>query len=286
MLLRASLISIFTALLLSFGSCHREDDESPVVASVYGHELHQSDLQRLEVEGLRSEDSLAIVNNYIDQWVRQMVMLSKAEKNVNDDFSRELGEYRNSLLIYSYERQILDQLLDTNVTLAQMEEYYRQNPAQFQLKNSIVKAVYVVAPKKSAADAKLRAHITRRIFLDEDITILYDLATRYGLQGYYDATVWMPFYSLQAVVPITTYNEDLFLRQNRSIVFSDDSLTYYVRILDYKMSDEVAPLELQKENIRAMILNHRKIEILAKLQSDLLAEAERSGNVKRNNTSK
>ena len=92
----------------------------------------------------------------------------------------------------------------------------------------------------------------------------------------------MPFYSLQAVVPIKTYNEDLFLRQNRSIVFSDDSLTYYVRILDYKVSDEVAPLELQLDNIRAMIINQRKIEILGKLQSDLLAEAEKSGNVKRN----
>ena len=96
----------------------------------------------------------------------------------------------------------------------------------------------------------------------------------------------MPFYNLQTVVPITTYNEDLFLKQNRSIVIGDDSLTYYVRILDYKVSDDFSPLELQHDNIQAIILNHRKIEILSKLQSDLLAEAEKSGQVKRNKSSK
>jgi hypothetical protein len=88
------------------------------------------------------------------------------------------------------------------------------------------------------------------------------------------------------VVPIVTYNENLFLRQNRSIVISDDSLTYYVRIIDYKMSDEVSPLELQHDNIRAIILNHRKIETLSKLQADLLSEAEKGGQVKRNKSSK
>lgn len=282
MLLRASFISIATALLVTFGGCHHDGDESPVVAEVYGHELHESDLKGLVADGLSADDSIAIVANYVDQWVRQMVMLNKAEKNVDDDFSRQLGEYRNSLLIYSYERQILNQLLDTNVSLTQMEVYYNQNPSQFQLKGSIVKAVYVITPKKTAVDAKLRSHIAKRIFIDDDIMTLEEIAARHGFTGYYDGSQWMPFYSLQAVVPIKTYNEDLFLRQNRSIVFSDDSLTYYVRILDYKVSDEVAPLELQLDNIRAMIINQRKIEILGKLQSDLLAEAEKSGNVKRN----
>lgn len=281
MLLRASLISLAATLLISFGGCHRED-ESPVVAKVYGHELHESDLKGLVAAGLSEEDSLTILNNYVDQWIRQTVMLEKAERNVNADFSRELGEYRNSLLIYSYERQILNQLLDTTVTMAEMEDYYRENESQFQLKNSIVKAVYVTAPKKSAADSKLRTLMAKRMFADEDVVELEETASRYGLQGYYDGNVWMPFYSLQAVVPVTTYNENLFLKQNRSIVLSDDSLTYYVRILDYKVSDEVSPLELEQDNIRAMIINRRKLEILGKLQSDLLAEAEKSGNVKRN----
>lgn len=257
-----------------------------MVAKAYNHELRQADLRGLVGEGVSPEDSAAIVDNYVDQWVRQTVMLSKAEKNVTDDFSRQLGEYRNNLLIYAYEQQIVNQLLDTVVTDAQIAEYYESHKDQFQLKNSIVKSVYVVAPKKSAYDAKLRAIVTKRLFLDEDIVAFEELASRGGFDGYYDANAWMPFYNLQTVVPITTYNEDLFLKQNRSIVIGDDSLTYYVRILDYKVSDDFSPLELQHDNIQAIILNHRKIEILSKLQSDLLAEAEKSGQVKRNKSSK
>ena len=54
-----------------------------------------------------------------------------------------------------------------------------------------------------------------------------------------------------------------------------------MRILDYKVTDEVSPFELQRDNIRAIILNHRKLEILGKLQADLVGEAERGGHVER-----
>ena len=91
----------------------------------------------------------------------------------------------------------------------------------------------------------------------------------------------MPFYTLQGAIPITTYNESLYLRQNRTIQLNDDTTAYLVRILDYKVSDDIAPLEVQSENIRSIILNHRKINILNRLQADLLKEAEKSDNVKR-----
>lgn len=262
-------------------SCRQGGDESPVVARVYGHELHRSELEGLVPQGVSSDDSAAIISSYIDQWVRQTVVLSKAEKNVKDDFSRQLGEYRNSLLTYAYERQIVDQLLDTVVTQLQMREYYDNHRSDFQLKNSIVKAVYVIAPKKSNAVPALKNLVSKSVFSDAEVVDLEQLATRHGLQGYYDSDTWIPFYTLQAAVPITTYNENLFLRQKQSIVLTDDSLTYFVRILNYKVSDDISPLELERESIRSIIINHRKVELLAKMQADLMAEAEKDGHIER-----
>lgn len=276
-----SAISLLAFLLLSLASCKNAEEPSPLVAKVYGYELRMDDLAGLVGEGVSEEDSVAIVDNYVDQWVRQTVMLAKAEKNVKEDFSRQMNEYRNSLLIYAYERQIVEQLLDTVVTDAQMEEYYESHGSQFLLKNSIVKAVYVAAPKNNNADAKLKKVVAKQPFRDEDIVEMQALASKVGGQGNYDGDTWMPFYSLQSVVPVTTYNENLYLKQNRSIVLADDSLRWYVRILDYKVTDEVSPFELQRDNIRAIILNHRKLEILDKLQSDLMSEAENGGHVER-----
>lgn len=277
--MRWSTVIALTIGMASVCGCRTAVDESPLVASVYDHELHQSDLVGLVGEGTSREDSASIVSNYVDQWIRQTVMLAKAEKNVSDNFERQLEEYHRSLLTYAYEQQIVNQLLDTVVTEAQIAEYYDGHQDEFQLKNSIVKAVYVMAPRKSPVDSKIKAIIGRHSFQESDVVDLEEFATRNGLQGYYDANAWIPFYTLQTAVPITTYNENLYLKQNRSITLQDDSTAYYIRILDYKVNDEVSPLELQSENIKAIIINHRKTEILANLQADLLKEAEEGGHV-------
>ena len=271
------------ALLVLLPACSRKvEEKSLVVVSVYNQELLASDLEGIVPAGLSPEDSIAIVNNYIDQWIRQAVILEKASKNVTEDFERELREYKNNLLVYTYERQILDQNLDTVVTDAQIEDYYRQPKAEFTLKNSIVKAVYVVAPVKAPAVAKLKKIVARGTFSEKDIIELEETASHNGFTGYYDVETWVPFYTFQTTVPVTTYNENLFLKQHRSITLSDDSLFYAARILDYKVTDDISPLDFQRDNIRAIILNHRKVEALERLRSDLLAEAEKGGHVKRN----
>ena len=266
------------ALLVLLPACSRKvEEKSLVVVSVYNQELLASDLEDIVPAGLSPEDSIAIVNNYIDQWIRQAVILEKASKNVTEDFERELREYKNNLLVYTYERQILDQNLDTVVTDAQIEDYYRQHKAEFTLKNSIVKAVYVVAPVKAPAVAKLKKIVARGTFSEKDIIELEETASHNGFTGYYDVETWVPFYTFQTTVPVTTYNENLFLKQHRSI-----TLFYAARILDYKVTDDISPLDFQRDNIRAIILNHRKVEALERLRSDLLAEAEKGGHVKRN----
>ena len=114
-------------------ACGTSDEQSPLVARVYDYELRMDDLVGLVGEGVSAEDSAAIVDNYVDQWVRQKVILAKAEKNVKDDFSRQMNEYRNSLLTFAYEEQIVAQIMDTVVTDSQIEEYYEANTEQFLL---------------------------------------------------------------------------------------------------------------------------------------------------------
>lgn len=276
------LLFSLAALALLATACRRQPDSGPLVASACGYELHRSDLAGLVPPGISADDSVAIVTNYVDQWVRQTVLLAKAEKNISDNFAPQLKEYKNSLLIHAYEQQIVNQLLDTVVTEEQISSYYAEHSGDFRLRSAIAKAVYVVAPEKSPLLPRLKSLVTKARFGDEEVVELEELASRHGLAGYFDMDTWLPFYNLQRAVPIATYNENLFLKQNRSIVITDDQhQTFFVRILDYKVSDDISPLEMQRDNIRALILNHRKVEILARLQNDLLAEAEQSNNVKR-----
>lgn len=262
-------------------ACASQGDDSPVVARVADRELHQSALVGLVGDGISGDDSIRIVNNYIEQWIRQTVILVKAEKNIEDDFQRELQEYKDNLTVYSYERQIVDHLLDTAVSDSQIEEYYDAHKEDFHLKNSVVRAVYVAIPRKSPVVRRMKALVERAQFDDEQLVEMERMAAQHGLHGYFESATWIPFHTLQAAIPITTYNENLFLRQHRSVTLQDDSLCYVARILDYKVSDQVAPLDLQRDNIRAILLNHRKIEIIDSLHAHLLREAEEGDEVER-----
>ena len=230
---------------------------------------------------MNAEDSVAIVSNYVEQWIRQMVLLDKAEKNIKDNFDRQLTEYKNSLLTYAYEQQIVNQLLDTTVTQDQMLAYYEDHRDDFLLHNAVVRAAYIALPDKHPATAELKKLFAKRDFAESDVSQVEEIASHHGLHGHFDAGMWMPFYNLQRVVPITTFNENLFLKQNSNIITQDEQQTYLVRIIEYKVSNDPAPFELVADDIHALLLNHRKLEILSHLQTDLLAEAEKSNNVKR-----
>ena len=259
--------------------CGNAVSDDPLLAKVYGHELRMSDVEGLYDEQMSADDSAAVVANYINQWVMQMVLLEKAENNVSRDFQKELQHYKNSLIIYEYEQQIVRQLLDTNVSDQDIEAYYEAHKKDFVLKNSIVKAVYVKLDKGSIHVNKFKRMMQRADFDDSDIVDLQHLAERNAVSGYFDVNTWITFFKLRQEVPISTYNEELYLRNTHNIVIDDGSYVYLARILDYKVTDQISPLELEADNIKTIILNARRHEILQRMQVDLLREAETSGDV-------
>ena len=78
----ARLLSSFLLATLLLTACSRRTDDTPLIATVYDHELHASDLKGLVGDGVTAEDSAAIVASYVEQWIRQTVLLTKAEKNI------------------------------------------------------------------------------------------------------------------------------------------------------------------------------------------------------------
>lgn len=277
-------LHISLILLASLGfsllvGCGNYESDDALLAKVYGHELRMSDVEGILDVDMSPDDSASVVANYINQWVMQMVLLEKAENNVSRDFQKELQHYKNSLIIYEYEQQIVRQLLDTNVSDQDIEAYYESHKKDFVLKNSIVKAVYVKLDKGSIHVNRFKRLMHRADFDDSDIVEIQQLAERNAVAGYFDVNTWITFFKLRQEVPINTYNEELYLRNTHNIVIDDGSYVYLARIMDYKITDQISPLELEADNIKTIILNARRHEILQRMQVDLLREAETSGDV-------
>lgn len=78
--------------------------------------------------------------------------LWRTSKETNRDFIRQIEQYRNSLIIYAYESELVKQKLDTVVSQAEIESYYKSQ--NFHLRENIVLASYVIISKDSPANHK------------------------------------------------------------------------------------------------------------------------------------
>src|SRR5258706_606794 len=125
--------SVFVLLVIValFSSCKlfrkKGGNQKDAVARVYDKYLYLDDLAGIVPANASKQDSLAVTKNYINNWIHQRVVLHKAESNLDDekkDVDRQLQEYRNSLIRYAYESELVRQRLDTNVSDKEIETFY------------------------------------------------------------------------------------------------------------------------------------------------------------------
>lgn len=266
---------ILAALMLS--ACHlmpwnKKDDN--VLARVHNKYLYASDVQRIINPGTAPLDSINIVNNYINSWIRQQLLLYQAERSLTQsqkDFTKQLEDYRNSLIIYEYESDIIRKKLDTVVNKAEIRDYYEKNQTNFELKENIVKVSYVQLDSDSKELTKLR-----KLWQTNDSKSKRELE-KYCIQNGLNYSLWddnwVFFNDLLKDIPIKTYNQESFLQYNRSIEVRDSAYIYLVEFREFQIKESVAPLSMHEENIRKIIMNRRKIELLQNLQNEIFENA-------------
>jgi hypothetical protein len=68
-------------------------------------------------------------------------------------------------------------------------------------------------------------------------------------------------------------NKIQFLKSNPYFETSDENFLYYLKVGQYRISDNVSPLEFVKDDIRNIILNKRKVELAKQLEDEVYSEA-------------
>lgn len=269
-------VLVGVALLLLMTSCDffSKRTKEVVVAECYGKYLYASDLQGVVPENTATLDSLMRVNAFIDSWIQRQVLLHQAETNLDKkelDLDKQLEEYRNSLVVYAYETKLIDQKLDTVVSEDEITEFYEQHKEDFQVRNTMVRAAYVILKddcKQKPAFEKLMA--------DKDTLMLQNLdvlATYYAEKSFLDVDQWIRLDELTNIVPIEILNVESFLKKNKYVHFDSDDYTYLVRFEDYLLEESISPLEMQYDNIKTVILTHRKQALLERMRKAVYEKA-------------
>jgi hypothetical protein len=271
--LRAAFIVVLLSLTLT--SCLRKQGgfNDPVLARVHEDYLYYSEVKDL-VAGANPKDSLELVRNYINNWIHQRLILHKAERNLTEkdkDFKKQLTEYRNSLLIYQYESKLVSQYLDTLVSDTQIVRYYNENINSFELKNNILKAYFVRIEKDHPRLRSIKRFLFSNTPGARDSVEYYCI--RYKLNYLLDDENWMVFDDFIRLVPVKTYNQEAFLQNNRELEIEEGPYVYLIRVIDFIIREGISPLSFERENIRQILLNKRKLGIIEKMHEDVFKTA-------------
>ena len=265
---------LFVLLLLSCTNYDNNGREEPL-AKVGDKHLYPSDLPVILTRGLSQEDSSSISDTYINKWVRKQLLLQRAELNISPEqqmeINNQLEETRSSLIIYQYEKQIINQKLDTLVKEDEILNYYNDNMSNFVLGENIIKALFVKIPKDAPNISRIRNwyQSDRSEDLMELESYCYQFAEKYDDFN----ENWISFDKLLKELPVGVNDQERFLRYNQHIENENSLFHYFVNIREYRLKTTTAPIEYVSDNIRSIILNNRKIQFLIDLENSIFNDA-------------
>ena len=241
--------------------------------------LYRAELDALIPKGLSPEDSTELARKYITTWASDLIYQKVAQQQLSKserDVTKELEDYRKSLLKYRYEQLYVNERLDTAVADELVEEYYAAHPEKFMLQRPLLRARYLNIAKDSPAIKSLKKMMKSsdpNVLVEAD-SVAYSVALKF--------TTWNNEWIDAAVLAGefgTDYNTMLQSINNGWIESADTTgylkLAYIPEILH---KGELAPIEYSAPDIKDIILSARKQALIATLERDLLNDARENGN--------
>ena len=278
--MKKCLVLIALAAVSACQMVHRVSDSAAelfgdaVVARVGEHRLMRSELAAYIPAGVSSEDSLALAQSYIKSWAEELIFLDMAEKHLSaeeKDVTKDLEDYRRTLLKYRYEERYINDRLDTLISDEEVRNYYRAHMDKFLVERPLLKVRYMIIP----ADSRSIKTIKELMSSDDamDAIAADSLAFTAALRYVDSSDAWMDAILLARDLGTDEVSMMSALR-NRTIEFKgDDGLLRVAYVVDMVQKGSPAPLDYCEERIKDILLSARKHELVGGLERDLLNDA-------------
>ena len=264
----------FIALYFFLSCTPKDEKKEKAVARVFDAEIYPSNLENVVPYGLKGKDSVELIKKFIQQWVQDELVLQYAKRNLTDEqlnIDKEVEEYRKNLIIYNYQKELISQKLDTVVQQSEIDKYYNTYSSNFVLKDNIAHVYYIKLNKKTPGIEKVkRWYISNNT---KDIDNLRSFCIQFAENYFLDDNTWLLFDDILKEVPIENYNTELLLKNNTNIELADSSYVYFLRIKGYKIKNSISPLSFERDNIKNIIINKRKLQLIDEMKREVYNQA-------------
>lgn len=270
----AIISTVLAGFLLVSCAAYEKKAQSGAAVEVNGHYLYRSTLDSLTV-GLASDDSLRVVQQYISQWAKDILLYDKAKSRSNKDIETLVEDYRRTLYVRAYEDHLVERRMPKSVPDSTVAQVYNAMTDRFILDESIVKGMLVVVPNDARDIAKLRGWMAKQS-LDEIEKYAYKSANGYELF----TDEWKTTTELLTQIPIERAEMESQLKSKNQIELSDSLKTYVLQVTEKRLRGEKMPMEYARPEIEKIVLNGRQVEFLNKERERLYNEAIQNGKIK------
>ncbi|MBW2937583.1 peptidyl-prolyl cis-trans isomerase [Aureisphaera sp. CAU 1614] len=265
-------LSILVVTVTSCDYFKQEVSGNPV-ARVNQSYLYKADLNELFSETSQLEDSAQLVNNYINRWATQQLLIDRAKVNLTqeqlDEFEHLVNQYKIDLYTQAYKNNIVSRELDSLVSKPELLTFYELNKENFKLNDPLLKLRYVHVGNNFSKLNSLSEKLKR--FNKEDKKELMEMNIQFKSYNLNDST-WIKRDKLLESLPILATQSQVLKKSNFAQL--QDSLgVYLLQIEDFLDRNDTAPLQHVENTIIQIILNQRKQELIKKLEKDITKDA-------------
>lgn len=269
--------SILAALLIALiflSACRREADDSTrlLLAQVGAEKLYFDELPAGMLRSLQPADSISQLKAYVTNWVQNELIYNHALQQGSDEtarIERQVKNFRRSLLIDDFERNYIQEKLDTAVLNEQIESFYNSNADHFALQESVVKCLALSVPATNKHLPQLRALYRQKS--KEAREKLEPLTLQAGVQIAVYPNQWLPISTLQEILGVELENW-VKQRQPAAVEMTRDERVYLICFHNWIPAGEKAPIEFIQQDVKAIILNQRRKALIDSLERNLFQQ--------------
>ena len=268
-------VAIYSLIL----SCSSQpiDEKRDVLARVGPFNLHLDEVPPFN--GI-SEDSTDYYEQFVHSWtVDKAFELSAIEDVENrEELEEQVEAYRSSLITHLYEKQIVENQLDSNITQAELESYYESNKSQYVLNSSIIRLQFIQLDKDHSRIGELSDLWHRSTVQTSSRDSLIAMANEAASVFILNDSAWYRIDDLSSIIPdqvMKEINRSSFKEKS----FSNDTARYFLRVLEQVPDTEVAPLSFIEKQARKVILYQRQQELIRNARRSIYNEAVKRGRI-------
>ena len=268
-------------ILLSLSACSffkkKQSIDKDAIARVNDDYLYASDIQGL-TKGLKGKYSVDVLKSYADSWVRKKLLHQKAKENIAEDdpnIAKKIEDYRATLLLYEYEKALVNKKLDTAVTQQELDTVYAKVKADFPLDQDVY-LLYFVRLKKDAKDMdNIRKWINKQ---DDEETArkLQGYCQEFATSQVLNQGIWYDKASVLKNFPLTEYDIASLNGTKLFKEFKTPDGSWFIKVADVVKKDQPSPEQFIHQQIVKAVIEKRRMDLVEKIYDKIYQDGTKS----------